>query len=73
MNCPVCNNPHCDEVAEEVDIGVGTLRQVTGYDCPECGQIPVCQACGGIGAIHREHCKDMLEILNAPEDEEPPL
>ena len=36
--CPVCGTPNCVEVADDVDIGVGTLRNVTGYECPECGK-----------------------------------
>jgi translation initiation factor 2 beta subunit (eIF-2beta)/eIF-5 len=37
MECPACGNPHCVEEAEEVDIGVGTIRRVYMYECPECG------------------------------------
>jgi translation initiation factor 2 beta subunit (eIF-2beta)/eIF-5 len=37
MECPACGNPHCVEEADEVDIGVGTIRRVYMLECPECG------------------------------------
>ncbi len=36
MNCPDCKTT-LEEVKEEVDIGVGTLTHLIGYDCPKCG------------------------------------
>jgi len=71
MNCPVCNAPDCVEVAEEVDIGVGNLRQVIGYECKVCGLIPVCQACGGVFGAHRLECGLIKELLNEPPDDGP--
>lgn len=56
MNCPHCNDPRAEECADEVDIGVGVLKNVWGYDCPVCGQLPVCALCGAIGDDHAAWC-----------------
>lgn len=48
IKCPFCNNPKCEECADEVDIGVGIQKHVFGFDCPNCGQLTVCPGCGEI-------------------------
>jgi hypothetical protein len=36
-----------EEVADEVDIGVGVMKHIYGYDCVNCGhQIGMCSECG---------------------------
>jgi hypothetical protein len=59
MNCPRCNNPNAVEVADEVDIGVGIQKFVTGCECPECGLLSCCPACGTCTDNH---------FLGCPED-----
>ena len=49
MKCPQCGNLKAEELSDEVDIGVGVLKTVYGYDCPDCGQISVASCCGVIG------------------------
>lgn len=61
MNCPVCNNPCAEECADEVDIGVGIQKHVYGFECPVCGQIPVCSTCGGLGENHARWCNTVKE------------
>lgn len=58
MNCPRCNNPKAEELADEVDIGVGVYRVVFGFECPDCGQIFRCGYCGAIDAKHADWCPD---------------
>jgi hypothetical protein len=57
MNCPKCNGP-CEELADEVDIGVGILRHVYGWDCPTCGQIAKCPNCGAPETEHAAWCRE---------------
>lgn len=68
MNCPHCDAPGCEECADEVDIGVGVQRFVFGYDCPVCGQLPVCRTCGGIGDEHTKWCGGVKEVFVSPSD-----
>lgn len=62
MNCPHCNSHRLEEVAEEVDIGVGVQRHVTGWECLECGSaIAACPHCGRPeGEGHAAWCADAL-------------
>lgn len=46
MKCPKCDRTDAEELVEEVDIGVGTLRAVVGYECPDCGIMGRCPCCG---------------------------
>ena len=47
MNCPKCNSAAGNELSEEVDIGVGVQKWVTGYECPKCNTTHcVCMECG---------------------------
>jgi hypothetical protein len=46
MKCPRCNAEGAVELVDEVDIGVGTIRNVHGYECPKCGPVAVCRSCG---------------------------
>lgn len=55
MKCPVCATEDAVECAEEVDIGVGVQKFVWGYDCPKCGEIPVCSECGACGDQPGDH------------------
>lgn len=55
MNCPVCEHPQAEEIVEEVDIGVGIQRHTVGVDCPKCGQIAACSACGSFDG-HETWC-----------------
>lgn len=36
--CPICGGDVI-RIEDEVDIGVGILKNLTGWDCPKCGQI----------------------------------
>ena len=36
--CPVCGE-EAIRIEDEVDIGVGTLKNLRGWDCPRCGQL----------------------------------
>lgn len=58
MKCPICGSVECDEVAEEVDIGVGIEKFTVGFECANCGQIPVCPHCGGV-KTHAKWCKEL--------------
>lgn len=62
MNCPKCNTPGAEELADEVDIGVGIQKHVYGYECLQCGQLSVCPHCGVLemenGSPHRAWCQD---------------
>ena len=62
MICPICKNPNTQECAEEVDIGVGTLKHVYGFDCPTCGQISICNQCGALEGFqsHALFCGEPL-------------
>lgn len=42
-------------MAYEVDIGVGVLEDVYGFDCPKCGQLGVNSCCGGVDR-HESWC-----------------
>jgi transcription elongation factor Elf1 len=55
MKCPVCNLEGAVECADEVDIGVGVMRHVWGFECPHCGEVPVCSECGGVGTEPGDH------------------
>lgn len=46
MTCPKCHSEQCEEVAEEVDIGVGVQKFVIGAECQRCGPLTVCNGCG---------------------------
>lgn len=45
MECPICGAEDAMELLDEVDIGVGTMSKMRGWDCLECGSIPACE-CG---------------------------
>lgn len=60
MNCPICNKPNCEEIADEVDIGVGIQKYVYGYECQDCGQLSICHSCGGIEE-HNAWCPILKE------------
>lgn len=57
--CPVCDKAQATVCADEVDIGVGILVNIWGYECPTCGQIPVCSRCGGVADEHAAWCEDL--------------
>ncbi len=61
FTCPICRTPGATQVAEEVDIGVGTQTFVTGIECPKCGQIPVCAMCGALNGKHHKWCRSMMD------------
>lgn len=60
MKCPQCNADGCEALTEEVDIGVGIQSYVWGYECKDCGQIPVCGECGGV-VNHSKICSAYVE------------
>lgn len=57
FTCPVCRTPGATQVEEEVDIGVGIQKFVTGIECPKCGQIPICAICGAPNNKHYKWCE----------------
>lgn len=59
MNCPRCSSHKCQEIAEEVDIGVGIQRRVTGWECLSCGlAIAACPNCRMPAPEHAKWCID---------------
>jgi len=61
FKCPKCGGL-AEELAEEVDIGVGIQRHVYGAECPECGQIALCHGCGAWDfQKHMDWCGALLE------------
>jgi hypothetical protein len=67
MNCPKCHGPGAEEIADEVDIGVGIMRHVTGWDCMECGQIAACYSCGVPDFLpHRKGCEESACVKVTP-------
>ncbi len=66
MNCPRCRHPGIEVIEDEVDIGVGVQKFVRGYDCPDCGEIMVCDACGHVEGAHWPWCGQMK--LNQTEE-----
>lgn len=56
MKCPNCPSTDATEIADEVDIGVGVQKFVRGYDCPSCGQVSICPACGSANGDHANYC-----------------
>lgn len=61
VKCPICNGTNCEEQSDEIDIGVGIQRNVWGYICSNCGNIPVCYDCGAVGheTPHHKWCKSI--------------
>ena len=56
--CPKCKKM-AQEVAEEVDIGVGNQVFDRRIECSNCGQIAICNGCGIVetdGAKHHPWC-----------------
>ena len=63
MLCPKCNRPNVLMIAEEVDIGVGIQKFLTGAECDVCGQIACCPTCNAwIWDGHEQHY-DWCEFL----------
>ncbi len=63
VNCPLCNAVRCLVIQDEVDIGVGVLTHVLGWECEQCGQISVCEKCGGPdGPNHSLVCNAILRF-----------
>jgi hypothetical protein len=63
MNCPVCNQ-RMDTLSDEVDIGVGTLTRLTGWECVKCDvQIGACAVCHApsIGS-HKPWCEEATRV-----------
>lgn len=46
VECPKCKGKNCIEEFDEVDIGVGILKHVYGWECQTCGHIGRCEDCG---------------------------
>lgn len=75
--CPLCSFPsELELIYEEVDIGVGVQRHVSGAECPQCGaRFACCDHCGAFEfEQHHSWCSELkkrheIEI----EDEEPPV
>jgi len=68
MNCPVCSAPDCVELADDIDIGVGTQKHIYGYECAHCGEMPVCDSCNGVlvaGIGHRSWCGGLEPRMSA--------
>jgi len=62
MTCPRCGSEDGHKLYEEVDIGLGVQTYVYGYDCPECGQVAFCTACGAVDG-HEAWCLDAAETV----------
>jgi hypothetical protein len=60
--CPRCRGKDFEVVKDEVDIGVGVQTRVFGGMCKTCGDIPLCEMCGGWDGHHEVWC-DMIEDL----------
>lgn len=61
MKCPRCGD-EAQELADEVDIGVGVQKRVYGCECPQCGQIGLCPYCGSWD--FRPHLKWCEQVKN---------
>lgn len=64
--CPICN-ALAEEVSEEIDIGVGVQKFVTGWECPQCGPIAIRNCCGTVelaGHPHATWCQAVKEIID---------
>lgn len=59
MNCPT-DGATLEPIHEEVDIGVGTQRFLSYYECPECGPRAVCPTCK---ALSGTPCEDWCESI----------
>lgn len=58
MRCPKCNAEGAEELADEVDIGVGIQKHVYGAECQMCGPLAICSRCGAWDfEPHRPWCK----------------
>jgi hypothetical protein len=63
MNCPKCNRPGCEEVIDEIDIGVGIQKHTIGFECPDCGNIGICNECGAPDfKPHSNWCAHLKEV-----------
>ncbi|KKM96505.1 hypothetical protein LCGC14_1177400 [marine sediment metagenome] len=63
-DCRRCKTGQLVALTNEVDIGVGMLSHVLGYECPNCGIFVVCPDCG-IALDSRPHwdwCANMKEL-----------
>ena len=58
--CPRCRGKDFEIVKDEVDIGVGVQTHVTGGFCAACGDIPLCDMCGGWDGRHEVWCELLL-------------
>jgi hypothetical protein len=56
MNCPKCNNDGATPVYDEVDIGVGMLKHLLGWECSFCGNVAACNECGHPEGTHAAWC-----------------
>jgi hypothetical protein len=59
VECPKCHKPIAEEIVEEVDIGVGIQRFVTGWACGDCGLIATCNGCGRPEPDHAKWCDSL--------------
>jgi hypothetical protein len=64
MQCPTCGNKDAEELADEVDIGVGVQKHVYGCNCPDCGQLACCSTCGYWDGKHSTWCLENYDVPN---------
>jgi hypothetical protein len=61
VTCSTCKR-EAEPCHEEVDIGVGVQRYLTGWECPEhggiCGVCGVCGVADRVGHTHRSWCAE---------------
>lgn len=63
MICPKCNEVGVEELADEVDIGVGIIRHVFGLECRNCGEIGICGTCGAFDfQPHKQYCGELKAL-----------
>ena len=64
VSCPECGAV-TEATYDEVDVGVGIQRFLTGYDCPACGPVVgVCWGCGTAkvdGRACASWCPDLVK------------
>jgi hypothetical protein len=57
FECPRCRGKDFEIVKDEVDIGVGVQTRVLGGICAVCGDISLCDMCGGWDGRHEVWCE----------------